>query len=123
MAAKTGRSRRRRVARTLAIAALAFGAALVAVVIAHESGPPPELTAARLAQSLTDATGSVGDILGDKGKCVPQPRGRWTCTVLDQSGSGEVVYAVTATSRSCWRARRTELLGERAPRSASACLH
>jgi hypothetical protein len=123
MAVKTGRPRRRWVARTLAVAALAFGGALVAVVIARESGPPPELTATRVARSLTDATGSAGAILDDEGECVPQARGRWTCTVLDQSGSGVVVYAVRATSTSCWQARRTQLLGEQAPRRASACLH
>jgi hypothetical protein len=123
MAVKTGRPRCRWVARTLAIAALALGVALVGVVIVRESGPPPELTAARVARSLMDATDSTGIILDDEGGCVQQPRGRWSCTVLDQGGSGMVVYAVTATSTSCWRARRAHVAGEGAPRTASACLH
>jgi hypothetical protein len=116
-----GRSRRRWVARTLALAALAVGVALVGAVIARESSPPPELTATRVATSLMDEINSAG--LEDEGTCVQQQHGRWTCDVPDTSGSGGATYRVTATSEGCWRARRTKLYGEQAPQTASACLH
>jgi hypothetical protein len=113
--------RRRWVARAIAVTALALGVILVGVVIARESQPPPELTAARVASSLMDEIGSAG--LEEEGACARLRQGRWRCDVPDTSGSGAAVYVVTATSRSCWEARRTKLYGERAPRTASGCLH
>jgi hypothetical protein len=115
-----------RVARALRDAALVLaivgvlgvGTALVVAALRYER---PKITETTLVESLEDETGSAAL---SPGTCEQRGARAWSCSIMDDSGSGGADYAVTATSEHCWRARITLDASESGmPRTASACLH
>lgn len=67
------------------------------------------VTAARLAVTVSDQSGSAGSLLDYDGNCreLEMPRA-WRCTVLDGGGSGGVDYLVHMRGdSSCFDATRT----------------
>jgi len=75
--------------------------ALMARFVFH--GP---VNAKTLAGSVADESGSTSDLLGLGPRCRERSALRWSCSVLDQEGSGEVAYRVEVEpDSSCWSGR------------------
>jgi hypothetical protein len=108
-----------RAARIAAAIIAVVGGLAVAVLVVTDR--PPRLTAKTLVDSVEREVGSAAL---DPGTCRRRGPATWSCEVQDDSGSGGATYAVTVTSKQCWRARLTDDNSEHGmPRTASGCVH
>lgn len=110
-----------RVVRWLAVVVGVVGLVVLVVGVVGEARRAPRpVTAASLAESVSDGVGSapVGH-----GECRRGRAGSWRCTVSDHEGSGGASYAVLLSGR-CWRATLTGDYseGRDMPRAAHGCV-
>jgi hypothetical protein len=83
------------------LALIAFGVyALLARFVLHGPVSPDSL-----AEAVTRESDSAGSSLDDPGRCRQASAAIWSCSVLDEQGSGGATYKVTVNADgSCWEA-------------------
>jgi hypothetical protein len=105
----------------LCLALIAVGTyALLARFVLH--GP---VTPDSLAEALTRESDSAGSTLADPGRCRQTSAAVWSCSVVDQQGSGGARYEVRVDADgSCWRATLADDYSEDGmPKSVDGCVY